>query len=570
MAYSRCKLHMEFVDTSAIADSTVSADYLATYSNLILLKTEENVPTYALGNLNQFILDGSREIMEVTDKIPFCSSVVSGNDCLFSNIPALTIDFTNKHTSAGVTLNFVDDYPVELEITWHSLSGSKIIAKTFYPDAATYFCGLQVENYGKIIIRFIRTRLPDQKVQCRYIKYGTAIEWTGEEIQTASITEESDCTSATLPINTGSISIVDLDNDFELSNQTGKWKSIQKKQELIITEELTEKDVLSGVLYIDSWSGTGKVVTFKLIDRIGLMDKTSFMGNLYNAVPAGTIIAAIMESAGVDDYTIADEVSIIPVSGYISICSHRVALQQVLFACGAVADCTRSKSIRIRMPDRYADATIGTDRKFAGTTIKLDNYVSGVSISYNTYTKQTDSTEIYNGTLSVGNTTIEFSEPYSELAVTGGAITDFGVNYVTIHMPAEGTCILTGKAYDSKELTYTAQVEVLPAGEEKNILSFSGCTMFSPGRIKTAAEQILNYYQLRQIVTMTYLLDVEKVGDWCNIYDTSGNRVTTEIISQTIDLTGGFIAQATCRGYSKVTTEIYYAGEIMCGEVGLL
>jgi len=69
---------------------------------------------------------------------------------------------------------------------------------------------------------------------------------------------------------------------------------------------------------------------------------------------------------------------------------------------------------------------------------------------------------------------------------------------------------------------------------------------------------------------MTYLLDVEKVGDWCNIYDTSGNRVTTEIISQTIDLTGGFIAQATCRGYSKVTTEIYYAGEIMCGEVGLL
>ena len=44
----------------------------------------------------------------------------------------------------------------------------------------------------------------------------------------------------------------------------------------------------------------------------------------------------------------------------------------------------------------------------------------------------------------------------------------------------------------------------------------------------------------------------------------------TGIMGQSIDLTGGFIATAKCRGYSKVVTEMYYTGEIYAGDRGII
>ena len=42
--------------------------------------------------------------------------------------------------------------------------------------------------------------------------------------------------------------------------------------------------------------------------------------------------------------------------------------------------------------------------------------------------------------------------------------------------------------------------------------------------------------------------------------DKNSNIATTLIEQQDIDLTGGFIATATCRGYSVVVTENYFVG----------
>lgn len=70
---------------------------------------------------------------------------------------------------------------------------------------------------------------------------------------------------------------------------------------------------------------------------------------------------------------------------------------------------------------------------------------------------------------------------------------------------------------------------------------------------------------------MKFLLELEEVGNWINVTDTSGNTATTLIEEQTIDLTGGFIATASCRGYSVVVTENYYAGtELYAGGGGII
>ncbi len=571
MPYTNCKVHMEFIDTSAVVDGTAESAQNADIGNLLLLKEQQAYPPYALTDLNSFVLDGSRTVLTEDAEVPFVADAVSGDDCTFAVNPVLTVSFTTKHTSAGITLYFIEDYPIEIKVSWYDIDGALLIAKTYCPDKLQCFCKKQVENYGKVEIEFVKTRLPWQRIQCRYIKYGTEINWTESEIQSASLTEEVDVTSATIPINTADVSIVDEDNEFELSNQDGVWKSIQKSQQLTITEQVQSKDVTCGVLFIDTWSSNGNVVSFSLIDRLGVIDKTKFYGGqVYENVAAGIIIDSIMLSAGVEDYTVSEEVAAILLTGHIPICTHREALQQVVFACGAVADCSRTGGIKIYMPDRYADSTIGTDRKFTGTTIEMVEYVSGISITYNKYKAKEEETEIYNDILYAGDTLVEFSEPCTDVSASVGEILEVGANYVKIRTTEDAVCVITGTPYENKEITYTAHVDMIDAGEEENILSFSGCTLFNAQRVKAVAERLLNYYQLRQIVNMRYLIGTEKTGDWVNIMDTKGNMVTSGITSQTVDLTGGFIAQATCRGYSKVTVTHDYTGEFYAGERGLI
>lgn len=573
MPYTNCKAHMEFIDTTAVADGVASSQDNAEIGSLELLKQEKSYPAYAIPDLNRFLLDGSREVLDAESRLPFVSDMVSGGDCFFAVAPVLTVTFTTVHTSAGITLNFVDDYPTEIRITWYDLESVKWIKRTFYPDGLKFFCRHQVENYGRVVIEFIKTRLPGQRVQLTFMKYGSEIQWSGSDIHSASITEEVDVTGATIPVNKAEISILDEANEFELANHSGVWKSIQKRQIVTITEEMSDQDVVCGTLYIDTWKIDKNIVSFSLIDLIGLLDKTKFYkGEVYNDCPAGSIIDSIMESARVEDYSISEEVAEMLLSGHIPVCTHRDALQQVVFACGAVADCSRQGGISIYIPNRQINSIIGTNRKFMGTTIELDEYVSGVALTYANYIPASETEDIYSDTLPEGISMIEFTDPYmsSSITVTAGTITDVGANFVKVSMAASGACTISGRRYESRKITYTAKVDIVEAGEEENTLSFEGCTLFNGERVKEAAGRLLDYYQMRQIVKIRYLIGTEKTGDWVNIMDVKGSMATTGISQQTIDLAGGFIATATCRGYSKIVTERNYAGEFYTGERGII
>ena len=78
--------------------------------------------------------------------------------------------------------------------------------------------------------------------------------------------------------------------------------------------------------------------------------------------------------------------------------------------------------------------------------------------------------------------------------------------------------------------------------------------------LQEVAKNILSYFALRKIMSMKYISNNEKVGNWVNIADKNANMATTLIEQQDIDLAGGFIANATCRGYSIVVTEYIFAG----------
>lgn len=570
-----CKAEMKFIDVTALSDASPSTDDNQSIGNIELFEAEHLQEDYGTTELNQFVLSGEKSILpDAPEDIAFWSEEQSRDDCTFNSNPKLLIRFTSQHSSAGITLYFEDDYPVELMITWYTVSGIKLISKTFYPDSLVYVCNNPVQNYGRIEIEFIRTAYPKRYVKLQYILYGKYIVWDKDMIKTGKVQEDIDVTSATIPINKADLSIVDVNNDFDIGNEDGAWKSIQKTQEVNLTEYRGGEGIPIGAFYVDDFSFSKNVATFKLIDGVGLMDKYTFYGGrIYENETAGAILQAVFAAAGITKYSIADDVAKICLSGYLGIQTCRKALQRVCFACGAVADDSRSDTIKVYKPDRYVSSTVGLNRKFNGNSkVALDKYVSGVSIECKNYTLEDQTSDIYKGFLQAGDTRITFSGPYLQDSVTAtaGIIKVVKTNYMVIHMDSARECVITGKKYANTAFTYQKNVTLLEAGETESLKSFSDCTIFNAELLPEVADNLLSYYALRQKVDMKYLENQEQVGNWINIESIGGKVSTTLIESQSVDLSGGYIATAKCRGYSTLVTDPAYTGEFYTGERGLI
>jgi len=563
-----------FVDVTALRDSTAVSTAVKDFSIPALFREDARQVLYGTVELNQFVLDGSREIFPITpDDIPFWSDELSDSYGQYVKNPVLEVNFTGNHSSIGLNLYFAEDVPAEILITWYTLYGTRLISATFYPDSKEYFCRQNVKDYGKITIEVVASSWPYRYAKMNYVEYGQMWTLSRDKLKTASVYEEIDLTSATLSINTAQIEIIDTANEFALSNQNGLWKSLQKEQEIQIVEHINDRKVDCGTFFMDTWESSDNSIRFSLIDLIGIMDKTKFYGGtIYNGVKAGTIIDAVMTSCGVTKYTVDKDVYDTVLSGWVGIQSHRAALQQVVFACGAVADCSRSDRIKIYRPDRHVSYAIGLDRKFMGTKITPDDYISSVSVAYKQYSLSSEVKEISKSVRPAGDNRIEFTEPYlaSSIVISAGVIKEARTNYVIVTMTAEAECIITGQKYEAVENACTASVPLLEAGETEKSKTYGACTLMDARRARKVAEYILDYYQLRQIVDLRYINDGEGVGNWCDIASRDGHS-TTSITSQTLDLTGGNLATAKCRGYSRTVTSYYFAGnELYAGEEGVI
>lgn len=560
-----CRAEIKFIDVTALADASVTTDDNQGIGSIELFADQTKQSDYGTFELNQFILDGSKSVLQDNPQdIAFWNDSLSKNDCSFETNPKLTITFNEQHTSAAITLYFEDEPPAELKITWYTIAGTKLITETFYPDSLIYVCNNHVQNYGKIEIEFVRTSFPQRYIKLQYILYGKYIVWDKDMIQTAKMQEDIDVTSASLSINEADISIVDMNNDFDAENENGAWKSVQKTQEVTLSEFNNGNMIPMGAFFIDDFSFSKNIAKFKLIDVVGLLDKYTFYdGQVYNNVRAEVILNAIFATAGIKKYTIDEEVGNILLSGYLAIQTCRKALQQVCFACCAVADDSRSDTIKVYKPDRYVKSTVGTDRKFNGNTkVSLEKYISGVNIEMKNYALEEKNSDIYKKTLPAGDTKITFSSPYLPSSITAsvGTLKEVKTNYLIINMPDAGQCQITGIKYANTTFSYEKHVDKIEAGETENIKKYSGCTIYNADILPDIAAYLLDYHALRKKVGMKYLVDLEQVGNWANINSIGGKTSTTLIESQTLDLTGGFIATATCMGYSVVVTENYFAG----------
>lgn len=555
-----CEISFGLYDVTAHTDSTPICQDVQPFVDLAQLKEDElAVENYATCEWNHFVLDGSMKLFpDDPEKQNFglWSGSLSGDDRLFVVPPVLDVTFSENHSSIGLTFRFQEytqDYCDHLNVKWYNSAGELLADQDFHPDSAYYLADRQVENYRRVVVTFYSTNRPRRYLKLTEIIYGAIRVFGQGDLISAGILEETDPVSTTLPISTMNFKFHSAPGEFAILDMKGVFGLLQKRQEVDVYETVDGEKKWMGTYYLDApEADTENTTTMSCTDILGVLDQTDFKGGIYTDVTAGALAAEILTSARVPDALDTDPtLAAMKLSGWIPICTHREALQQVAFAVGATVNTARTDKIQLYPAPEMASGTIGRDRKILSHRLKMESLVTGVEITAHSYVAVTDAQkdqELQNGALPVGEQEITFGAPMHTLSVTGATILESGANYAKLNVVAEGTVVLKGRPYNDNTSTFGAYMPELPANEKANILRIEDATLVGPGNAQAVAQRVYDYYQLRYQDTGDLILSGEQVGQRVIMDSMNGRQIEGLIESLDIDLTGGFLATAKVTG----------------------
>lgn len=509
---------INLTDVTSIADATYITNSLFNYCDLDNIKKENySTKKYATCELNSFLLDGSFEEMDELDENDFSywSGSLSKGDGTFDITPTIISNFSFNHSSAGLTVNYDSNYPLPKEVTFTFYDSQDNVINSIvdYPTDYNHTLDIPAENYRKFVIEFNEVK-PYSRARIKNIVYGIQLLYSSESnknLSKASVLEEVDITSKEIAVNTSTLTVIDKDNYFSITNPRGVYKFLQKRQKIGIYERIEgeEDDYVMAMHYLKSWSTkTGAMSTFKCMDIIGCMDDTTFPDHIYENKTAGYIIDEIMDDFGFSDYYVDPDIRSIVLNGAIKECSHREALQQVAFACCATVDTSRITGINIYKASLATQSTISKSRIFMSPerTITQNDLVTKVIVYNHTYALDEK-----------------------------GEIVDED-----------------GKTYSYKETE--EQLDYANVKEVKN------ASLVDANNSKKVANYLYDYYQYRLNHSFKIIVQNEKAGNMCAV-QLNDSMVPVLITSIDIDLTGGFVAKIKGIGNSFVIPNEYYARE---------
>lgn len=563
---TKTQIEFGFIDVTAKSDSQLSITDKQDFVDLEDLKQNDiEEIKYATLEKNQFALDGTFELMpENLDNMCLWSNSMSNESGVFENPPVLTINFTEPHSSLGLTFLFskAGDYCNHLNITYYDKNNQLINDSDFYPDKHQYVCNNIVENYQKIIIIFCGTNNPYRYIKLYQILYGANKTFEGDNLISANILEEMDLLSSEVSINTLGFKVYSEDDEFNIINPTGFYSLLQQRQAFKVKELLLKegKEINMGTFYLDTWKNAdNKIMEFDAIDLIGIIDKTTFYGGMYVNIPFKNMIKAVMESANVaeENYEIQEDLKNIMMTGYIPICTHRQALQQLVFAIGAIADCSRSDKIKIyTIVDKEDNNTIEQTNIFQGTKkVEQNEIVTEVAVTAHNYIKGSDAEEVFKGVLDKGDNRILFDNPVYDLSCAAGTIKESNCNYAIINCTTEKEVIVTGHKYIDNTQEISAKVEDIGTDSKLNTLNIESAYFINKNNALPIAKKVLDYYQKTYKTEFDFILKGESLTEDVAIESNDFSRqLVGHIKKLDIDLTGGFLASAEINARVRLLT----------------
>lgn len=452
------KVRYKDVAIGADNDATVTTTEKTGFSDVSKIPFGVNPPALATCELNGWGLSHQYKARD-THPVAFWSNTQSGDNCIFGASPTITLEFTEKYTTTGLTIQFAPnsfDYCRKLTVYW--FQGDEVRAQEDYAPTSPFFVlNKTVEAFDKLTFVFKETSLPRKRCKVEGIIIGVVRDFDAEELTAVKAIHEVDLISNTVPINVLDVNVHSKDEVDYI---------FQKKQPV----EFTDNGDLIGVYYIDKGERTGRLdISFSCKDAIGLIDLVTVGGGLWlTDTPLKTVLNDVF--GGAYEFEIDAAYTNSTLRGYIEPdIKGREALQHIAFALGAIVDTTGTRKIRIYPPATGTAQQIPEKQIYTGGKVTTSDTVTGVEVT---------AFEIVDERPGNHDKSIEYN----------------------------------GEEYKYTAEVFTASNPNTVTSDPENIKKFDKCYLVNTSNAQRLASNIMAYYQKRNKYAFKHVLSGQKAG----------------------------------------------------------
>ena len=311
-------------------------------------------------------------------------------------------------------------------------------------------------------------------------------------------------------------------------------------------------DSLVGRYYFDSYKQTGKnKYTLYGVSVIGLLANQKHYGGMYLEASLSTVIEDILSGYS---YTIDASIANNTITGYLPIASKRDNLQQVLFAVGATISNNAQGVLQIQPMSSTVVSTLNKSRCFFDGNVNLNDPVTGLHLTEHNYFKSQEVDTLYDDGI-YGTETIEFSEPYHSLSISGATIVSSGVNFAVIS--GQGSVVLTGKKY-----THVTRMVEASGSVSGNIKNVENAYLANPSVAQSLADRVFAYLKNNITIKQDIIFEQERAGDVVKVINPYTQQLDNACVKD-LDITlsslqkasgsfvVGYIPQGAISGYQN-------------------
>ena len=544
-------------DPAIAFDSTPSASSIQTFSHIEDLELPGSQQLYASYEPDFWVLDGNYKFLPTsfTDvHVGWISLAQSNGAGAFAVAPVLTVDFTEDQDVDGLTLRFsaaTGDWADDIRVQFYNAALALIQDNTYTPTGPDFYTAQAVTAFRRIVITFNATNKPSRYLRLQSINYGRILQFTAEDIKSCVVVEQIDPTQLTLPIGTMELHLFSNESTFNIVDPTGDYFDLQNRQPLDVYEQVGGNVLYIGRFFLDDWTNpTDNEIIFKCVDYVGLLETIPSLGGFWS--PAGSqtyadILTEILEPTGIPYRLTGGAFG--SGSGWAKPGSTREVLNHIVFTSGYhVVICARRAVLDIVFRQSI---TLGSSyshhltaaQKGANQSLTLKPLITGVEINYDRWNLAGAATELFNETVSTGDTGLYFDDPVdiTTLTISGGTFVSTHPNYVVFNRVGSGNITITGKIW-YKRTSVRSDYWTVGDNVKPNIIKIDKA--FGIG----STIKIEDFANARYLQKMRLFAPTLQVGDRVLVDTLRGAQVRIMIEKMTLDLAGGFVADVEGSG----------------------
>lgn len=306
------KIEYEQIDSEAQISATITTNGAESFSDHseVMNLSVDYVNEHPIATLepNEWVLDGNMAYIGDNTHCGWVSNKMSGADGTFTTNPTITLTWDEPQTMriGGLTINWsslLNEWATQFKVT-AKVNGSNLFQQTYNNDRVqNYFTG-ELSGYDTIIIEVIEWCMPNRRARMESITLGLTVYISKNDVLSAEQSLSSDLLSFTLPDDSFTFEIDNVNEQWNPDNPTGIYSYLTERQRVNVKYAYKLNGVyewhLVGTYFMSEWTTpqNGISASFTARSLIDFMSRKFAPGSISGYTYGDTIsLKSLAENA---------------------------------------------------------------------------------------------------------------------------------------------------------------------------------------------------------------------------------------------------------------------------------